>query len=189
MRKKARYTSIFTLKNPGYKILTILTVMIVILLSSVFSSIHKIQHSEIPLNKEANYVSLFKGGLENSGAGLFSSYYYKILKEEIALAEDISGEKCYRLINRTFTVEKNADADTLLPIVPEVIEPTATLEPVERSAVPEGTEYVVNKNTGKFHYPHCSSVDSMKESNKWLYVGTREELVGKGYDPCGRCHP
>ena len=111
-RKKARYTSIFTLKNPGYKILTILTVMIVILLTSVFSSIHKIQHNEIPLYKEANYVSLFKGGLENSGAGLFSSYYYKILKDEIALAESISGEKCYRLINRTFTVEKNAGANT-----------------------------------------------------------------------------
>lgn len=111
-RKKAKYTSIFTLKNPGYKIMTVLLVMILMLLTSVFSSIHKIRHDEIPLYKEDNYVSLFKGGLENTGGGLFSSYYYRILDEEIELAESISGEKSYRLINRTFTVEKNAGANT-----------------------------------------------------------------------------
>ena len=111
-RKKARYTSIFTLKNPGYKILTILTVMIVILLSSVFSSIHKIQHSEIPLYKEANYVSLFKGGLDNPGTGFYSAYYYRVTDDEIKLAESISGEKTYRLINGTFTPHPNASPNT-----------------------------------------------------------------------------
>lgn len=49
--------------------------------------------------------------------------------------------------------------------------------------------YVLNKNTKKFHYPTCSSVDRMKESNKEYYTGSREELINRGYDPCGNCHP
>lgn len=29
----------------------------------------------------------------------------------------------------------------------------------------------------------------MKEKNKETYEGTREELIQKGYEPCGRCKP
>ncbi len=49
--------------------------------------------------------------------------------------------------------------------------------------------YIGNKNTKKFHYPHCSSVDDMKESNKVYFYGDRQELIDKGYVPCKRCHP
>lgn len=49
--------------------------------------------------------------------------------------------------------------------------------------------YILNKNTKKFHYPSCSSVDKMKESNKEYYTGSRDELINRGYDPCGNCHP
>jgi len=49
--------------------------------------------------------------------------------------------------------------------------------------------YVLNTNTKKFHYPSCSSVDRMKESNKEYYTGSRDELINRGYDPCGNCHP
>lgn len=52
-----------------------------------------------------------------------------------------------------------------------------------------GTDYVANKNTGKFHYPYCSSVKQMKESNKLYFNGTRDELISKGYDPCKKCNP
>ena len=54
---------------------------------------------------------------------------------------------------------------------------------------PSGTDYVVNTNTGKFHYPSCSSVKKMKESNEMFYTGTRDGLISKGYSPCGNCHP
>lgn len=50
-------------------------------------------------------------------------------------------------------------------------------------------DYIVNKNTYKFHYPYCSSVDDMKEKNKWYYSGDRRELIDMGYQPCGRCNP
>lgn len=57
------------------------------------------------------------------------------------------------------------------------------------SAVPAGTDYIGNKNTKKFHYPYCSSVNQMKESNKFYYTGTRDEMISMGYDPCKRCNP
>lgn len=59
----------------------------------------------------------------------------------------------------------------------------------EPAAQPKGTDYIINTNTGKFHYPSCSSVDKMKESNKWYFTGTRDEVLARGYAPCQRCDP
>jgi len=50
-------------------------------------------------------------------------------------------------------------------------------------------DYVLNKNTKKFHYPWCKSVNQMKEKNKEFFTGTREEVINKGYDPCKNCNP
>ncbi len=50
-------------------------------------------------------------------------------------------------------------------------------------------DYIINKNTEKFHYTYCSSVKQMKESNKRFYTGFRDDLVAEGYSPCGNCHP
>ena len=50
-------------------------------------------------------------------------------------------------------------------------------------------DYILNKNTKKFHYPYCSSVRDMKETNKQEYSGSRDELIERGYSPCGRCKP
>lgn len=47
--------------------------------------------------------------------------------------------------------------------------------------------YVINKNTKKFHLPTCSSVNDMAEHNKQMYVGTIQELINQGYSPCQRC--
>ncbi len=57
------------------------------------------------------------------------------------------------------------------------------------NTAPEGTSYIVNMNTGKFHYPSCDSVKDMKEKNKMYYEGTRDELIQQGYVPCKRCNP
>jgi len=55
--------------------------------------------------------------------------------------------------------------------------------------VSKDIDYVLNTNTKKFHYPSCSSVDDMSEKNKQEYTGSREDLIAKGYSPCGRCKP
>lgn len=50
-------------------------------------------------------------------------------------------------------------------------------------------DYIINRNTGKFHYPDCSSVDQMAEHNKREYTGNRADLILQGYEPCKRCNP
>ena len=62
-------------------------------------------------------------------------------------------------------------------------------EEISESAESPACNYVANKNTKKFHYPSCSSVGDMKESNKLYYEGTRDELISQGYEPCKRCNP
>ena len=51
------------------------------------------------------------------------------------------------------------------------------------------SSYVLNTNTKKFHLPSCSSLNQMNESNKGEFMGTRDELIQQGYEPCKRCHP
>ncbi len=86
----------------------------------------------------------------------------------------------------SFSVEKSINADTLgvqKPLVESISKP----EPIETT--PTGIDYVLNTNTGKFHYPTCNSVKKMKESNKSFYVGSRNDLIAQGYSPCGNCQP
>lgn len=61
-------------------------------------------------------------------------------------------------------------------------EPTTTTETV-------GIDYIINRNTGKFHYTDCPSVDLMAEHNKKEYTGDRDDLISQGYEPCKRCDP
>lgn len=56
-------------------------------------------------------------------------------------------------------------------------------------ASPVGMDYVLNTNTKKFHYPSCRSVKQMKAKNTTYFTGTRDEVIEKGYEPCGNCHP
>ena len=64
-------------------------------------------------------------------------------------------------------------------------------ESVKETSAPvsTGTEYILNTNTKKFHYPSCSSVKQMKASNKKEYIGSRDDLIAQGYDPCKKCNP
>ena len=68
---------------------------------------------------------------------------------------------------------------------------TVTEEPVQNEPQQStgSATYILNTNSKKFHYPDCSSVDQMNESNKQEFFGTRDEAIAQGYDPCGRCNP
>ncbi len=98
--------------------------------------------------------------------------------------------------NITVSVERNPDADTLSGssvIVPPATEPPATEAPVTELPVTEqppiGTDYVLNTDSKKFHYPSCNSAKKIKDENKAYHTGTRDELIAMGYDPCGNCDP
>lgn len=49
--------------------------------------------------------------------------------------------------------------------------------------------YILNVNSKKIHYTYCSSVEAIKEKNKKVFKGTKEELIDQGYTSCGRCCP
>ena len=67
---------------------------------------------------------------------------------------------------------------------------TTTEEPTQTETTQTtSATYILNTNSKKFHYPDCSSVDQMNESNKQEFYGTRDEAIAQGYDPCGRCNP
>ncbi len=95
--------------------------------------------------------------------------------------------------NVSFSVERNEEADTLSSIGPNSAQqdnlPPVTESPEGSDQPPTGTDYVLNTNTHKFHYPSCSSVDQMSEKNKQYFTGTRDEIIAMGYDPCKRCKP
>lgn len=54
---------------------------------------------------------------------------------------------------------------------------------------PQGTAYVLNTSSKKFHYPDCSSVADMTAENRQDFTGSRDDLIAQGYSPCGRCKP
>lgn len=64
---------------------------------------------------------------------------------------------------------------------------SAETSSAEESSEPQ--EYVLNTHTMKFHYPDCSGVSQMKDSNKEVVTENRETLIQEGYDPCGMCNP
>ncbi len=67
-----------------------------------------------------------------------------------------------------------------------MVSDTPSPEPAEAGGT---VTYVVNTNTGKFHYPTCSSADDIAPENRMDWTGSRDALVGRGYVPCKRCNP
>lgn len=94
----------------------------------------------------------------------------------------------------SFSVSRNADADVFDNIggnsTQKPTEPEETQKPNDTEGTEQqGTHYVLNTNTKKFHYPNCASAKKISEKNKKDYYGTREELISMGYSPCGNCDP
>ncbi len=53
----------------------------------------------------------------------------------------------------------------------------------------ESYNYVLNKNTEKFHKPSCSSADDIKPKNREYSNETREQIISRGFVPCKKCNP
>ena len=53
----------------------------------------------------------------------------------------------------------------------------------------ESMQYIGNTNSKKFHFPDCSSVSAMKETNKVFFNCSRDEIVSEGFVPCIVCKP
>jgi DNA-entry nuclease len=49
--------------------------------------------------------------------------------------------------------------------------------------------YVLNTKSKKFHKESCSGISKITKENKEEVKTTKEDLINKGYDPCGTCKP
>ena len=73
------------------------------------------------------------------------------------------------------------------PTLTPITEPTP--EPVVEEQKPIEQYYIINTNTGKFHYPTCRSIKRIKDKNKLEFTGTRDDVLVRGYSPCMICNP
>lgn len=128
-------------------------------------------------NLLAHGVQIEAYSVEDGGAGICFNVFCYNVQPGITI-DYYSGNS--KLINDTY---ENTTSKTI-----EKVSKTTTQKPTSNSSAEEAN-YIANTNTGKFHYPSCSSVDDMKEENKMLFNGTRDELISEGYVPCKRCNP
>ena len=90
------------------------------------------------------------------------------------------------------TGDSKLDPDYKMPDRQEMIRENT--ESSDRNGTTEAEQetegsYVLNTNTNKFHRPSCESVNDMKDKNKIVTEESRDEIIRKGYEPCGRCKP
>ena len=53
----------------------------------------------------------------------------------------------------------------------------------------EQQDYILNVKTKKCHKPDCSAGPDISSANKQNFTGTRDQLIARGYSPCGICKP
>lgn len=125
-------------------------------------------------NLVANGVQMEAESVEDSGKGILFNVY------------------CYNNqpgVTIDYTTGNNS-ADSSAGTAETSVAPADSSAAVTaNSGTSQAQTYIINTNTKKFHYPNCSSVGQMKESNKQSYTGSRDDLIAQGYVPCKRCNP
>lgn len=138
-------------------------------------------------NLLADGVLMEAYSVEDAGEGIcFCVFAYNVqpgIGIDYATGDNwAENSETYQSAAASVTVETpvpQPETDTAVQITPESSAPQES----------QGITYVLNTNTMKFHYPTCSSVDDMKEKNKQIYTGSRDEVINMGYVPCKRCNP
>lgn len=88
----------------------------------------------------------------------------------------------------TSTTEATTTAAETTTAATEPPAPAQEETPAEQPAANVFT-YVINTDSGIFHYPSCSSAKRISDANRSEYTGTRDDLIAQGYSPCGNCDP
>lgn len=60
---------------------------------------------------------------------------------------------------------------------------------IRSSSLIEGTSYILNTKTLKFHYPWCHQVSKISSANRAAVGNSRNALISFGYEPCKICNP
>ena len=128
------------------------------------------------------------GQNEQTGYVKGEEFYQLTVSGLIAIASDPGTAACLQMFSgvagsASFTSDITATSKSI------VAEPDPTVAPTVEPKTAKQPTYIMNKNSKKFHYPSCSSVNDIKSKNRLEFFGTREEAIQKGYTPCKRCNP
>lgn len=100
---------------------------------------------------------------------------------------DLQGTIVFTSDGKIISVDKQPSAyqtsvQTTATTTQTTVQATTTAAEVE----PVGTQYILNTNTKKIHYPSCSAVKQMKDSNK-AYTEDFDGAIASGYVSCKKC--
>ena len=144
-------------------------------------------------NLVASGVEIEASSVEDKGKSLsFHVYCYNVqpgvtidyATGDSALAEDLATENVQETAQETSVADGKQSSENAVAAVQE-----ETSAEQDGGHAKEEQDYVLNKNTKKFHYPCCSSANDIKKRNRKDFTGTREEVISQGYVPCKRCNP
>ena len=148
------------------------------------------------LNKAAPKYVIFSVGAENSYGHPAEEVLAKLKALDLSLYRtDIQGDIFCESDGKviSFSTEKKASEEALWIAGPSssstVTRDGIVVSSPEKSEIPEGTTYVLNTSSRKFHLPTCASVDDMSERNRIYSTDSADKLIAVGYKPCGRCNP
>lgn len=134
-------------------------------------------------NLVASGVTIEAESVEDNGAGLlFNVYVYNV---QPGVSIDYASGKS----ELDGTVSAAADEPSTKAENTEQVQQTGQAVVETPQPVAEGTSYVLNTNTKKFHHTWCSSVNEMKAKNREDFTGSRDDVIARGFVPCKRCNP
>ena len=138
------------------------------------------------------YGVLMEGwSVEDEGDGIcFNVFVYNVQPDiviDYATGNSQMDERALASTEPEPIESQDSNPDTQNGNEPRTPAPQESVE--QQEPTPAGTDYILNTNTKKFHYPACGSVKQMAEKNKQFYSGNRDDVIAMGYDPCKKCNP
>ena len=130
---------------------------------------------------------LFNAGVLNGATGYFHPYSAISRAEAATIIARIIDPNLRVEFTVTLTPSSGTPSSSSLPSSSSGSSSGSTTNTTTPPAI--SCDYIINTNTGKFHYTWCKSVKKMSEKNKWYYTGTRDSVVAMGYVPCKNCNP
>ena len=134
-------------------------------------------------NLLANGVLMEGYSVEDNGAGICYCVYAYNVQPGVEIDYATGDSKRADSSNTAQT------PSTVAPVPAQEPDDSASSDNTNTGNDTAQADYILNTNTKKFHYPTCSSVKDMKDQKKQEFHGTRDEVIAKGYSPCGRCKP
>lgn len=148
-------------------------------------------------NLVASGVQMEAYSVEDDGEGIcFNVYCYNVqpgVKINYATgassADGSSAAETTKAASKASTTTTKASSGTTKSSTVTTTKKQASTTTTKSQSSVSSNDYILNTNSKKFHYSWCGSVKQMSDKNKSEYSGSRDDLISKGYTPCGNCDP